>query len=140
VKDDKKDPLGKALGIPPLESPASSTAVQTIIDSAHDDSARNDFERARSNVYEVMERASDGVEILGQIAEQSQHPRAFEVLANLLKTQLEASRELMTLQKDIRDIRNIDERSDGGGVTNNLFVGSTHELQQMIAAAKEKDK
>jgi hypothetical protein len=124
------DPLGKALNLKPVEM----DMVKTIEARAHDDSAKTDFEMARANVYEVIQNGLTAIDKLSQIADQSQHPRAFEVLSGLMKTMLDANKDLLELQKKIREIDNVDSptNQDAKAVTNNLFVGSTAELQKMI--------
>jgi hypothetical protein len=127
------DPIGNALGLTPTEN-----QVQTIVKQAHDDSAKNDFEMARSNIHEVIQNGTFAIEKLSQIADQSQHPRAFEVLATLMKTMLDANKDLLDLQKKIRDIQSADTpiNDEAKQVTNNLFVGSTAELQKVIENMK----
>jgi len=130
------DPVWNALGVtPPVKT---ESVVATIVASAKDDSAMTDFNLARSNIHEVIQNGSHAIDKLSQIADASQHPRAFEVLATLLKVQLDANKDLMELQKKIRDIQAADEphNQDAKQVTNNLFVGSTSELQKMIENMK----
>jgi predicted HNH restriction endonuclease len=124
------DPLGKALNLKPVEI----DMIKTMEAKAHDDSAKTDFEMARANVYEVIQNGLTAIDKLSQIADQSQHPRAFEVLSGLMKTMLDANKDLLELQKKIREIDNVDSptNQDAKAVTNNLFVGSTAELQKMI--------
>lgn len=124
------DPIGKALGLPD-----KNNVVNSIIAAAHDDSATADFETARSNIREVIDSGSEAIFKLTEIAEQSQHPRAYEVLAKLMDSVVNANKELLELQTKIRQIQASDspmnERAQS--VTNNLFVGSTAELQKVIA-------
>ena len=129
------DPLAAALNLAPLDT---TDAVKAIVATAHNDSAMNDFNMARSNIYEVIQNGSNAIDKLSQIADQSQHPRAFEVLATLMKVQLDANKDLLDLQKKIRDIQVADEPHNERAkqVTNNLFVGTTAELQKMIENMK----
>jgi hypothetical protein len=131
------DPLSDALGINPL--PSTDFAVKSIIANAHDDSAITDFETARSNIHTMIENGQEAMYKLAQIADSSQHPRAFEVLAKLMDTMLQANKDLMDLQTKIREIKNVDEPNNAHAktVTNNLFVGSTAELQKVIADMKK---
>ena len=131
------DPLSDALGINPL--PSTDFAVKSIIANAHDDSAITDFETARSNIHTMIENGQEAMYKLAQIADSSQHPRAFEVLAKLMDTMLQANKDLMDLQTKIREIKNVDEpnNAQAKSVTNNLFVGSTAELQKVIADMKK---
>lgn len=127
------DPLGKALNLAPIND-----TVKSIVTKAHDDSAKNDFEMARSNIHEVIQNGSYAIEKLAQIADSSQHPRAFEVLAKLMDTMLQANKDLLDLQKTIRDIDAKDTPINGDPkhITNNLFVGSTADLQKAIEEMK----
>jgi hypothetical protein len=127
------DPIGNALGLTPTQN-----QVQNIVKQAHDDSAKNDFEMARSNIHEVIQNGTYAIEKLAQIADSSQHPRAFEVLAKLMDTMLQANKDLMELQKNIREIDSKDTpvNDQAKQVTNNLFVGSTADLQKAIEGMK----
>ena len=131
MQEKKDDPIGNALGLNPL---ATSDSVKNIIANAYNDSAKNDFEMARSNIHEVIQNGANAIEKLSQIADSSQHPRAFEVLAKLMDTVVSANKELLALQKEIRDIdakdATVNEQSKQ--ITNNLFVGSTADLQKVI--------
>lgn len=123
------DPLGRALNLTPMNDP-----VKSIVKQAHDDSAKNDFEMARSNIHEVIQNGTFAIEKLAQIADSSQHPRAFEVLAKLMDTMLQANKDLLELQKSIRqiDAKDTPINDEAKSVTNNLFVGSTADLQKAI--------
>jgi DNA-binding ferritin-like protein len=127
------DPLGTALNLPPLDN-----TIRSIVEKAHDDSAKTDFEMARSNIHEIIQNGAFAMEKLSQIADQSQHPRAFEVLSTLMKTMLDANKDLLALQKQIREISAADTpmNDEAKSVTNNLFVGSTAELQKAIESMK----
>jgi hypothetical protein len=127
------DPLSKALNLTPLNDP-----VKAIVQKAHDDSAKNDFEMARSNIHEVIQNGTFAIEKLAQIADSSQHPRAFEVLAKLMDTMLQANKDLLDLQKTIREIDAKDTPiSSEAKTVNNLFVGSTADLQKAIESMKK---
>ena len=129
------DPLSNALNLTPM---TTDKTVRSIVAKAHDDSAKSDFEMARTNIHEVIQNGTFAIEKLSQIADQSQHPRAFEVLATLMKTMLDANKDLLDLQKKIREIDAADAPTNESAkqVTNNLFVGSTADLQKVIEDMK----
>ena len=116
--------------------------IETLIAKAHDNSAKNDFEAARANLYEAIQTGQEAMDKLLEIASQSQHPRAFEVLAKLIDTNVAANEKLLQLQSKIREIDAADapmsERAQT--INNNLFVGSTAELQKMIQNMSKKDE
>ena len=127
------NPIYNALNLSPMSDP-----IKAIVAKAHDDSAKNDFEMARGNIHEVIQNGTYAMEKLAQIADSSQHPRAFEVLAKLMDTMLQANKDLMELQKQIRQISAADAPTNENAqqVTNNLFVGSTADLQKVIEEMK----
>jgi hypothetical protein len=127
------NPIFNALNLAPINDP-----VKVIAAKAHDDSAKTDFEMARGNIHEVIQNGTYAMEKLAQIADSSQHPRAFEVLAKLMDTMLQANKDLMELQKQIRVISAADAPTNEQAqqVTNNLFVGSTADLQKVIEDMK----
>ena len=132
--DDDESPIDRALNLGPINQTYSKT-ISSIIDQARDDSADEDFTFSRANIREVIENGTEAIAKLTIIAQQSQNPRAYEVLAKLMDTVTNASKELLELQEKIRTIDKADVPRDDESksqVTNNLFVGSTHELQKMI--------
>jgi hypothetical protein len=139
MTDKEDDPMGKALGIAPLQY---EKQIDTLLAKAHDDSAKNDFEAARANLYEVIQTGQEAMGKLSEIAGQSQHPRAFEVLAKLMDTMVNTNKELLELQTKIREIDASDSpiNEKAQTINNNLFVGSTTELQKVLKELKNTDE
>lgn len=139
MTDKEDDPMGKALGIAPLQY---EKQIDTLLAKAHDDSAKNDFEAARANLYEVIQTGQKAMGKLSEIAGQSQHPRAFEVLAKLMDTMVNTNKELLELQTKIREIDASDSpiNEKAQTINNNLFVGSTTELQKVLKELKNTDE
>jgi hypothetical protein len=96
-----------------------------------DPTVENDFNYARKNLYDVIETGQSAALELSQIASQSQHPRAFEVLSGLLKTIVESNRELLDIQKKRRDLSAQVNPNGGDKVTNQLVI-TTAELQKIM--------
>lgn len=134
--ENNEDPIGKALGLTPIEK--SNDAVSQIIAHAHNDSAKQDFEIARANIHNMIDNGQEAMSKLAQIAESSQHPRAFEVLAKLMDTMLVANEKLLDLQTKIREIdaSDVPTNEQAKTINNNLFVGSTAELQKVLKDMK----
>lgn len=130
------DTISDALGMAPMpEQPKLVLGTIAIDDNS-------DYEYARQNIYGVIETGANALDQLAQVAAQTQHPRAFEVLANLVKTMVEANKDLLNLRKTKIEIEkasgeNMNDNSMGGNkVQNNLFVGSTAELQKFLKDMK----
>jgi hypothetical protein len=87
-----EEKLAEALGLPePL--------VRQFRDIVVPDNAKEDIKKVRQNLYEMMIRSADGIEELMDIAATSRHPRSFEAMALLMKSNLEAARDLADLEK-----------------------------------------
>ena len=96
-----------------------------------DETVDTDFKYARENLYNIIEKGSDALNTLVDVANQSQHPRAFEVVGQLVKTLSDTNKDLLELQKKVKVIKK-DIPDQPQNVTNALFVGNTSELQKMI--------
>lgn len=91
----------------------------------------SDFQYARENLYKVSELGNKALESMIDIAQSSEHPRAFEVLATLMKQMTDAQKDLLTLREKQNRITGKTQEQPNS-VTNALFVGSTAELQKML--------
>ena len=87
-----------------------------------DETVDNDFKYARENLYNIIERGYDALNTLVDVANQSQHPRAFEVVGQLVKTLSDTNKDLLELQKKVKVIKK-DIPDQPQNVTNELFVG-----------------
>jgi hypothetical protein len=77
------------------------------------------------------------------LARESEHPRAFEVLSTMIKQNAEIADRLMDLQKKKKEVKKFDQLPNGGNqpqqlTQNNVYVGSTTDLQRMLAAKMKK--
>tara|TARA_E500000178_G_scaffold355683_1_gene429230 strand:- start:127 stop:534 length:408 start_codon:yes stop_codon:yes gene_type:complete len=97
------------------------------------DEIDNDYKYARENLYGVIEKGTDALDNLIDLAKASEHPRAFEVVSQLTKTLVDANKDLLDIQKKVKDLKREDKKDNPKNVTNALFVGSTAELQKMIS-------
>ena len=98
----------------------------------NDDSGDSEivFQYAIENLYNLIERGQDGLEEMLEIAKSSEHPRAMEVFGQLIGKLTETNKELLNLHKAKKDISQ--DTSGPKNVSNNLFVGSTAELQKFL--------
>ena len=90
------------------------------------------YEQTKSNLQDLIDSGKDAMEELRQIASAGQHPRAFEVYATLLKNMVDANKELLNVQKQMREMDG--KKNDGGTKIDKaaIFVGSTAELNKLI--------
>ena len=97
--------------------------------------AEEDYKLARENLKSLLNKSDEALDHMMQVAAEAEHPRAFEVLANMFKTSADMTTQLIDLQKKRHELDKLNnEESTGPNMTqNNLFVGSTAELQKMLA-------
>ena len=116
--------------------------VLTVISLTHtqchilmSDDKDNDYEYTRETLYDLIEKGREGIEEMIEVARQSEHPRAYEVLATLIKDTAATSEKLMDLHRKIKHLDQMmlpPPKQETGNTTNNLFIGSTTELQRML--------
>ena len=88
-----------------------------------------DYQYARDNLYNLIERGNDALEGILELAKEMEHPRAYEVASGLIKTVSETTMELLRMQKELKLMK---EGESPKTNVNNLYVGSTAELQEML--------
>ena len=96
-----------------------------------EENLNTDLRYTRENLYNLIERGTDAIEELIQVAKESEHPRAYEVAGNLIKQVSEVTEKLGDLQEKMRKLKEVPNNAPKN-VTNALFVGSTMELQKML--------
>ena len=97
-----------------------------------DKNADNDYNYSRSTYYELVEKGKESLELMIEVARESEHPRAFEVLSGMIKNISDVNDRLMDLNKKKKDLDRKEEIKNIANTTNNLFVGSTAELQKLL--------
>ena len=96
------------------------------------DRSQTDYEYSRDTLYDLIQKGRNALEDMIEVARESEHPRAFEVLSGLIKNVADVNDKLMDLNKKHKDISTKETLQIPGSTTNNLFVGSTTELQKML--------
>ena len=90
-----------------------------------------DYEYTRAELYSLIDQGQEAVRGALEVAQESGHPRAYEVATNAMKQVADMTDKLMDLQKKVKDLD--EEKKGPKNVTNNaMFVGSTAELQKML--------
>jgi hypothetical protein len=97
----------------------------------------SDYKYARENLYGVIEKGTDALDTLIELAKASEHPRAFEVVSQLTKTLVDANKDLLDIQKKVKDLKKSEKEDQPKNVTNALFIGSTAELQKLVNGRSE---
>ena len=128
--------INELLGIADKAVASTKTQTANVIHRPQtSEEDEDDFKYSRENLYHIIERGQDALSGIMQVAQETDHPRAYEVAGQLLKTNAENTEKLVNLQTTKKKLKEADQPQR---VTNNnsLFVGSTQELQQLIKNKK----
>lgn len=128
-----------------LSKQEQSKSVTIVNQSSESEDIENDFKYSRGNLYQVIENGTHALEELLDVARDSQHPRAYEVVSTLMKTLIDANKDLLELSKKKEEIKKItnggkDNIESPQTVNQSIFVGSTNELQELLKDMKNNDK
>ena len=130
------DKLNEVLGI--AEEPNELEVIQKETKDLvvpEDKDPDIDFETGRKNLYNLIDKGNEAIDGILNLAKEGEHPRAYEVAGQLIKTVSEVSQNLLDLQDKLKKVKEI-PNTGPKNVTNALFVGSTTELQKMLKEKK----
>ena len=131
-KDKMMDSLAKNL-------PQKSESKLPVKDQIDIKDIKDDYEFSRKTYKDLINTGMLSLDSLAQLAQESEHPRAFEVLSKAIKDIGDVTDKLMTLQKNKQDLAG-ESASKKPVTNNNLFVGSTTDLQRLFAKADKEAK
>ena len=95
-----------------------------------------DFDTGRENLYNMLKKGNDAIDGILALAKEGEHPRAYEVAGQLIKTVADVSKDLMAMQEKLKKLKEV-PNTGPKSVTNALFVGSTTELQKFLKDKKQ---
>jgi hypothetical protein len=131
--------LSKIFGVEPIKQGEVITANGDVVlpeTKGMGENVERDYDTARNNLHKLLNQGQDALYHALEIAKQSEHPRAFEVVGNLMKQLADTNEQLLKLseKKQKLDTPKTAEATPGKQVTNNnaIFVGSTSELSKLI--------
>jgi hypothetical protein len=131
--NDLHNGLRDALNLPEVQKKESLPAV---VEEKKGDPLEVDYDEARKNIKDVIGKGKDALEGLLLLAQSTDSPRAYEVVGQLIKTISDVSKDLIDLQKRVKDIRG-EAPAPSTIVNNAVFIGSTAELQAIINGRKD---
>ena len=132
------DKLNEVLNITPEVIEASE--ISTIEETKEmvvpiDKDAEIDFDTGRENLYKMLDKGNDAIDGILALAKEGEHPRAYEVAGQLIKTVADMSKDLMAMQEKLKKLKEVPNQGPTS-VTNALFVGSTTELTKLLKEKK----
>ena len=126
--------IDKELGVVEKIVPQAVNTETEIINypsSVNENDLEEDYEYQRRQFYNLVEKGSNAIDGILELAKESEHPRTYEVAGQLIKNVAEVTEKLGDLQKKMKDLKELPNTAPKN-VTNALFVGSTKDLQKML--------
>ena len=106
---------------------------------ADKDDQTKDYEYTRGQLYSLIDKGTEALNGALEVAQESGHPRAYEVAVNAMKQVADATDKLMDLQQKMKNLEAPTKR-ETNNTTNNLFVGSTADLQKMLKQINKSEE
>ena len=121
---------------PPVVKKETLPAVK-VTETELEEDLVDAYEQTKTNLQDLIDQGKSAMDEILEIAKAGQHPRAFEVYGTLLKNVVDANKELLAVQKQMRDMDKKNAPSGTTTIDKAIFVGSTSELSKFIKSNKE---
>ena len=114
--------------------------IVSLKDKQREKNIDDDYKYARANYYELLERGKESLDLMIEVARESEHPRAFEVLSNMMKQMADINDKLMDHNKKKKELSQAQKQEEVKKMTqNNIFLGSTSELQKFLKKNNQEE-
>lgn len=134
--------LNDEFGIENIEviEPVEVKSIQRV-DPNIDQHLDKDYNEIRTNLKDIIKRGAEAIDGILLVASETQQPRAYEVVASLIKSVADVNKDLLSMHKQMQDIKktNPESTQSANQITNNsIFVGSTTDLQAILKGRMEQ--
>jgi hypothetical protein len=130
------DNLSEIFDIEPLETTQPLPVITQTTEIVVGDEVETDTALARKNIKLLLDKGNGAIDNLLLVAQESEHPRAYEVAANFIKTLSDLNKDLLEIQKQKQSLRPVEVNNQSINVEKAVFVGSTAELLKQIRENK----
>ena len=134
------DGLNDAFGTEPSELQKHVEKIKPILKKTDTEDVKHDYEVSRAALHSLVMKGQEAVDGILEVAQASDHPRAYEVAGQLIKNVADTADKLIDLQKKMKELDSEDKKNTPSTVNNTMFIGSTAELQKMLKKQKEINK
>lgn len=129
--------LSEILDVEPIQIEETTVSNTEIIEAVPVNVVETDTDFARQNIRSLIGKGATAIEELAVVARDSQHPRAYEVMAGMLKNLTDMNKDLLDLQKKKQELTGVKETaSKDVNIDKAVFVGSTAELMKLLKSEK----
>jgi uncharacterized protein YicC (UPF0701 family) len=134
--NDFEKKMSEVFDITPVEkmeaTPVEKKDLVPVNPETLNDDLGDAYQQSKENLQELIDQGKEAMDEILQIAKVGQHPRAFEVYGTLLKNVVDANKELLAIQKQMRDMSGNKKNEQNTTIDKAIFIGSTAELNRLI--------
>lgn len=114
--------------------------IEVIESKVHEksDHVDTDYDLVRKNLKNLINQSEAAIEGILDVASESESPRAYEVVAQLIHSSLDANSKLLDIHKRMKDLKKEDDSKVTSITNNSLYVGSTAELQKFLLERRKQ--
>ena len=123
----KFDEIDEFLDVEPVDTPKNNKIEK--VEEKEDSTL--DYEYSRGNLYSLIEKGQEALNGILEVAQGSDHPRAYEVAGQIIKSVGDTTDKLIDLQSKMKEL-NKEDKDSPKTVNNALFVGSTSDLSKLL--------
>jgi hypothetical protein len=132
--------LSEALGIENVVEIIPPKQIEIINTQHEDDDIKADYNLSRRTFRSLIDKGNAAMENLTDLAKESESPRAYEVLATMMRTIADTTKDLYDLQKKTKDLKGEDKKEQPNvTVEKAVFVGTPTELLDRIKERKNEN-
>ena len=132
--------VNDAFGTEPSELQKHVEKIKPTLKKTDTEDVKHDYEVSRAALHSLVMKGQEAVDGILEVAQASDHPRAYEVAATTIKNVADTADKLIDLQKKMKELDAEDKKNAPSTVNNTMFVGSTADLQKMLKQQKEINK
>jgi len=113
------------------------TTIPEAMNSNKEIDQEDDYQLARQTMRKLLMKGETTLDDLIELSKNSEHPRTYEVAGQFMKTMSDVSKDLLNLQKQVKELKADDMQQKIGTQNNVVFAGSTAELFKALKQHKD---
>jgi len=122
---------------PMTEKSMELTNIPEAMNSNKEIDQEDDYQLARQTMRKLLMKGETTLDDLIELSKNSEHPRTYEVAGQFMKTMSDVSKDLLNLQKQVKELKADDIQQKIGTQNNVVFAGSTAELFKALKQHKD---
>ena len=134
------DKLSEVFNLEPIQGEVITKDNEVIVPL--DKAIEYDCEKSRNNLHSLLQSGQDALNYAIDIAKDSENPRAFEVVGNLMKNLADINHQLLDIHIKKQKMTSKEPEKLTGTITQNnntVFVGTSSDLNRMIEKMTKGD-